>query len=199
MKKNNFDLAEFVNFAISQGVVKYFEDPIQLKSGQYSQYYVNWRSVSSSVSGIDALSRFVISYVSGLGIEVDSFLGVPEGASSLGIITQYKWAFLNPPIEGQALPMGRAKPKEHGDPQDRFFVGAPKGKTVLIEDVTTTGGSLISFLEVLQASGIDVVAAVGLTNREALKDGRELIADKLKAFGVEYYSLCTLDDLSACL
>jgi orotate phosphoribosyltransferase len=39
--------------------------------------------------------------------------------------------------------MGRAKPKDHGDPKDRYFVGEPGGKVVILEDVTTTGKSLI--------------------------------------------------------
>jgi orotate phosphoribosyltransferase-like protein len=35
-------------------------------------------------------------------------------------------------------------------PKDKFFVGVPKGKTIVIEDVTTTGGSLIETLNGLK-------------------------------------------------
>ena len=35
--------------------------------------------------------------------------------------------------------MGRAKPKQHGSPEDKYFVGEPNGKIVVLEDVTTTG------------------------------------------------------------
>ena len=40
--------------------------------------------------------------------------------------------------------MGRGKQKEHGDPKDKFFVGIPNGDTIILEDTTTTGSSLIN-------------------------------------------------------
>ena len=61
--------------------------------------------------------------------------------------------------------MGRSAPKEHGDPADRYFIGAPRGKTLVLEDVTTTGRSLFSAIDRLRNSGIDVVGALTLTDR----------------------------------
>jgi orotate phosphoribosyltransferase len=41
---------------------------------------------------------------------------------------------------------GPAQPKEHGAPKDKYFVGAPKGRIAVIEDVTTTGGQVLTRL-----------------------------------------------------
>jgi orotate phosphoribosyltransferase len=100
-------------------------------------------------------------------LQVDTFYGVPEGATKLGIITQYKYAKQSPSFSkgSHVLAMGRAKPKDHGAPKDKFFVGAPTGKVVVIEDVTTTGGSLITTLDGLKEAGINVVGVISLTNR----------------------------------
>ncbi len=57
------------------------------------------------------------------------FTGVPEGATKLGVLASYIWAKGSSDFKPGRfpLPMGRAKPKEHGVPEDRFFVGALGG------------------------------------------------------------------------
>lgn len=52
--------------------------------------------------------------------------------------------------------VGRGNPKEHGDPKDKYFIGPAKenDRVIVIEDVTTTGGSLIDTIKHLQESNI---------------------------------------------
>jgi orotate phosphoribosyltransferase len=186
-----FDQAAFDRFIIDNDVVGFFNEPVTLKSGRKSHWYVNWRTVTEDVCLTDMVSDFLLSFVRSRGLSPASFYGVPEGATKLGIIATYKHA-----KESQAfgprshrLPMGRGKPKEHGVPKDRFFVGAPEGDVVVVEDVTTTGGSLVAELEKLKEAGVRVVAAVGLTNRmERADDGRS-VEEIVKSKGVPYYSL----------
>jgi len=186
-----FDHKAFLSFILDNRVVGFFDKPITLKSGRKSHWYVNWRTVSADVFLIDQLSDYLIQFTNDLKIEHDGFFGVPEGATKLGVLSTYKWARQQPTFMAQShvLPMGRGKPKEHGAPKDKYFVGEPKGRVVVVEDVTTTGGSLIETIDHIREAGATVVAAVGLTNRMERNDSKESVVDVVSKKGVHYYAM----------
>lgn len=194
-----FDQAEFNNFILDNNVIGFFEEPIKLKSGRMSSWYVNWRDVTNDVYLINRLSTFVLSFVWSLDMYPGCFYGVPEGATKLAIITQYRDAMFSLDIgPGKyVLPMGRGKPKEHGDPKDRFFLGAPKGKTMVLEDVTTTGGSLLHTLDVLgeMYETVEVVAAVGLTNRMEVRDDKRSVRQAVENRDIPYFEMSSALEL----
>ena len=185
----DFNQEEFNQFVVNSGVIGFFEQPIKLKSGRISHWYVNWRI--NDVFLMDKLSDFVIAFVKSLGLQPDCFYGVPEGATKLGIITQDKWAkqSLNYGQESYVLPMGRGKPKEHGEMKDRFFVGEPGGKVVVIEDVTTTGGSLIETLKNLKEAGTEVIGVISLTNRMEKRDDGLSVKQAVEREGFRFYNM----------
>lgn len=186
-----FDQEAFDEFVIEQGVIGFFEEPITLKSGRVSDWYANWRTPASDVFSMDELSGFVVGFVQEQGLEPDCFYGVPEGATKLAVITQYKWAKMQAGY-GQgshSLVMGRGKPKEHGAPKDRYFLGTPKGKTIILEDVTTTGGSLLGTIDNLLDAGVDVIAAIGLTNRNELRSDGSTVKAVVEGKGVQYLAM----------
>lgn len=193
---DNFDKDKFESFMLDNEVVGFFEKPVRLKSGRESNWYVNWRKVSSDVYLIDELSDFLISFVCSLGLNPDIFYGVPEGATKLGIVATYKWAKMQKTYApgSHSLSMGRAKLKEHGMPEDRYFVGEPQGRVLVVEDVTTTGGSLMQTIENLKKTSASVVAAVGLTNRLELRDDGLSVSEAMHKIGVPYHSLCEAHD-----
>ncbi|TFG25025.1 MAG: hypothetical protein EU532_12060 [Promethearchaeota archaeon] len=182
---------EFNQFIIQNKVVGFFEEPLKLKSGRLSYWYVNWRNLSQDVYLMDKLTDYLLSFVNYLNLDLTCFYGVPEGASKLGIITQLKWAkFHNDygPYK-YILPMGRGKPKEHGDPNDKFFIGKPKGKVVILEDTTTTGGSLIDCIKNLEKFNVKVIAAIVLTDRNEYRDDKRTVNDVIADYGIEYYAM----------
>ncbi|MFA4972693.1 MAG: hypothetical protein WC683_08765 [bacterium] len=193
---SSFNKAAFIDFILDNGVVGFFERPVTLKSGRTSNWYVNWRTVSGDAFLIDMLSDFLISFTEDLGFEPDSFYGVPEGASKIGVLSTLKRAKARPDFSPgrYALPMGRGKPKEHGDPKDRYFLTPPEGNIIVVEDVTTTGGSLISALESLKYLDAKVLAAVGLTSRMELRDDGTSVKDALAEMGVEYHALSCAEE-----
>ncbi len=160
-----FNQEEFNEFVLEKNIIKIREKPIKLSSRRKSSWYVNWRV--NDVFLMDQISQFVLDYAEDCELEPDCFYGVPEGATRLGILTQYKYAALsdNYGKGSHPLPMGRGKPKKHGIPKDRYFVGEPKGKVVVLEDVTTTGFSALETLENLRETGSDVIGVISLTNR----------------------------------
>ena len=86
-------------------------------------------------------------------------------------------------------------PKDHGAAKDKFFVGMPKGKTVVIEDVTTTGGSLITTLKGLSEAGIEVSGVISLTNRMEKRDDGSSVKGAIEGMGIKFYNMSSALDL----
>ncbi|VVB78350.1 Orotate phosphoribosyltransferase [uncultured archaeon] len=203
-----FNQKEFNNFIIDNDVVGFFDKEVTLASGRSSHWYVNWRKISNDVFLMDELSDYVINFVTSRGLKPNCFYGVPEGATKLGIITQFKWAKQSDFYDkgSHSLPMGRAKPKEHGDPKDRYFVGEPRGKIVCLEDVTTTGNSLIKSCQGLLElkSNRLIICAVGLTDRMEItgyKESPGIVIEKtsvknaMSLLDIRYESMSSAEEL----
>jgi len=192
-----WDREKFYDFIIKNNIIGFFKEPLKLKSGRISCWYVNWRNVAENVFLLDELTNFLISYVEDIGLKPDLFYGVPEGATKLGIITQFKWAKKQEDYSRAqyTLSMGRGKPKEHGDPKDKFFLGVPKGHLILLEDVTTTGGSLLETIDNIKELKVTIDAAIGLTNRNELRDDGKSVEEAVKEKGIKYYAMSDALDL----
>ena len=191
-----FNQGEFNQAILDNQVVGIFDKPIELKSGRMSHWYVNWRKAMAQVITAVQVARFVVTFVKDLEFEPDCFYGVPEGATKLGILTNVDW-FMEGHNDEQPLPMGRARPKDHGAPEDKYFVGAPSGDVIVLEDVTTTCGSLITTLDTLrELDNVNILAAIGLTNRmERRPDGKSVQEVVEKECRVPYYHMSSALDL----
>ncbi|MFX1478670.1 MAG: hypothetical protein ACFFCI_11130 [Promethearchaeota archaeon] len=192
VEKDNFH-----NFILKNNVIGVFEEPLKLKSGRLSYWYVNWRNISEDVFLLDRLTDYLISFVKYLNLTPNCFYGVPEGASKLGIITQYKWAKKQADYGSRAysLSMGRGKPKEHGEPKDRYFLGLPRGNVIILEDVTTTGGSLLTTIKKLKELNVNIIATIGLTDRNELQDDGRNVTEIILEEGIHYYAMSNAIDL----
>lgn len=191
MKTTSFSQKKFNQFILDHGIIGFFPEEITLVSGRKSSWYVNWRTIASDVYLIDQLSDFVLGYIASQNISLDCFYGTPDGATKLAVLCQYKYAKSQKDYgeKPYVLAMGRKTPKEHGKPEDRFFVGAPKGRVVIMEDVTTTGGSLLKSVQMLLETGVEVVASLALTDRNQIMDDGRHVREELSALGVQHYSM----------
>jgi orotate phosphoribosyltransferase len=188
----NFDQERFNNFVIKNNIIRFSEEPTKLNSGRMSNFYVNWRTVLENIQLTDITSRFVIDFTEDLKLEPFCFYGVPEGATKLGIITQYKYGI---DFDYDILPMGRGKPKEHGESKDRYFLGLPKGETIILEDATTTGSSLMNEIKKLQNENVDIIAAFGLTDRNEKRDDGLTVKEAINEYNIPYFALSNATDL----
>jgi orotate phosphoribosyltransferase len=155
---------------------------ITLASGRKSDFYFNLKPTMLDPEGaallaeltFDALKDDSLDYVGGLEM----------GAVPLaGAIAQLSW-LKNHPIGAFFV---RKKPKEHGA---RLAVeGLAKGETlrgkriVIVEDVTTTGGSAIKALDAVRDAGGEVVLVYTMVDRE------EGAAENFADAGVAFRSL----------
>ena len=93
----------------------------------------------------------------------------------------------HPPMFWSVL---RKERQDHG--MESLWINQPPvgSKVVLLDDVATTGGSLVRAVGVCHAAGLEVLAAVVVVDRQ---EGAE---DLLSHCGVPLYSLCTETDLT---
>jgi orotate phosphoribosyltransferase len=187
-----FDNKEFVDFALENSVIGFSETPFVLSSGGNSCWYVNWRSVAEDVYLINRLAEHVIDFIKSKDLYPPAIVGVPAGATKLGIITQNKWArmSLEYGLGSHSLPMLRELPKRHGANKDRYFLGRPRDGSVLLEDVTTTAKSLSDCVVKLHGEEIYGLSTISLTDRSGG------VAEKqLGIFDVPFYAMTTALDL----
>ncbi len=193
-----FNKEEFNKFLIRCGVVMYSDKPFKLKSGKLSNWYFNLRRVTNDVYAIEKLANYIISYVEEQGLDVECFYGVPEGATKIGIITQFIYAKNNPEygFGTHMLPMGRGKIKNHGAEEDRYFIGKPEGKTFVIEDVATTGTSLIESIKRLKECKVPICGCCAIIDRSIMEYGESIIKDKIETtFNIPYFYMTDAQQL----
>ncbi len=86
----------------------------------------------------------------------------------------------------------RKKPKDHG--AKKLVEGLPRGETlsgkkvVVVEDVTTTGGSAIQAAQALREEGANIVLVLTVVDR------LEGAKDNFDADGLEFRALYTADE-----
>ncbi|MBW2146224.1 MAG: hypothetical protein JRI22_04285 [Deltaproteobacteria bacterium] len=179
----------FEDFLLDHNVVKFLVEPIILRSGRPSHYYVNCRALTDTIRRKDRLMEFLMAFITEKRIDPDYFLGVPEGATKIALaLNDYRSR-----IHGDDRYMDapwvqmRSRPKEsHGSPGDRYFLGAVKAgdHTTVLEDVITTGDSLLDRLHQIREAGLQVESVIGLVNRQARRrDGRS-VQETLASEGV---------------
>jgi len=197
-QKMRFNQQAFNQFVINNEVIGFFDKPVTLKSGRTSQWYANWRKPATDTFLLETTAQYVLDYCKQKNLTPDLFMGVPEGATPLGLITQLLYAKESPDYTSGSHPLtiGRGKPKEHGQPQDRYFLGNPNGKRIIIlEDVTTTGGSLLTTINSLEEAGATIIAAIGLTNRMEMRDDGKSVQQAIEEKGVPYHHLSSALEL----
>jgi orotate phosphoribosyltransferase len=189
--RNGFNQAGFNNFIIDNDIIGFKDPPVELNSGRRSNFYVNWRPILGTIKGVHIVSGYVLEFAKLEGLEPDCYYGVPAGANALAAIVQYRWGTSHEDFMERNYPlaMGREKPKDHGDPADKYFVSKPRGKTAVLEDVATTGGSLIAVLEKLGDANVDVEEVIVLTDRSQLSDDGRSVEEAVGDLGIDYYAM----------
>jgi len=125
-----------------------------LTSGKKSRYYVDVKKASSRP---DLLERMTRAFVD-MGMECDSVAGVELGAVPL--IVAYSLRTKKPFI------IIRKAAREHGTRSRIEGEVRPGEKVLLLEDVVTSGGSVVKALEALQGEGAHIVGVLSVVDRE---------------------------------
>ena len=181
---------QFNDIVVSRRRIGFQETDIKLKSGRTSRFYVNWRPQTDTVYEADVLGDWIADFLEHHRITTTCVYGVPEGATKAGHAATRVIAYKSGNPEQHTLAQGRSQPKPHGKLEDRYFVGAPKGDLVILEDVTTTGQSLLDTIDtVVQLPNAKIIAVVGLTNRMERRDDEKSVAEAVAAKGFRYLAM----------
>ncbi len=160
---------------------------MKLASGKMSTFYFNMKPTMLDSEGAHLMASLILDQLD--GVEADLIGGlemgaVPIAASVTAIAHQ----------RGRKLPafFVRKQVKEHGTKslieglaRDETMTGK---RVVIVEDVTTTGGSAIKAAEAIRASGAEIVRVITIVDRQ---DGAD---EAFKAAGMEFKPLLTLAD-----
>ena len=173
-------LRELVQKSVVQGKVT-------LASGKTSDFYVDGRLVTLSPEGSTLIGEAILEVYRELG--ATAIAGPVTGAcpmvSAAGVLAHQQG--LSP-----RLIYVRAAPKEHG--MQKTLEGAElteADRVLMVEDVITSGGSLLKAAERVRVeTGAAVVATVCIVDRQA--GGREAI----EAAGIPLRALFSRADLS---
>jgi orotate phosphoribosyltransferase len=148
---------EFAIFLFKNEIIKFGD--FTLASGKKSPYYVDLRLVASFPQEFRKMVKYLENMiVDNIGLEkFDSFVSVPTGglviASALSLETVKPLIYV------------RSKPKDYGTSKSiegKIFDGM---KVVMIDDVATTGGSVINAIQSLRDSKIIVNEVFVIVNR----------------------------------
>lgn len=157
---------------------------VTLSSGRTSDFYVDCKRVTLSPEGAYLTAKIFLEMI---GPDVSAVGGLTLGAdpivASIAVLGH---------IQGRDLPalIVRKEPKKHGT---MSFVEGPvlaKGASVaVIEDVVTSGASILKAIERIAAEGYRPVQALAILDR--MEGGRK----ELEARGYKLESIFTRNDL----
>ena len=156
-----------------------FKKKVILSSGKASNYYIDLRRVSLSSEGIYLISRLIwneikkdnVTAIGGMTLGAD-----PIVSGVCMVARKYK-----KDLKGFLI---RKAPKTHG--RQKLIEGkelTSRDKAVIVDDVATSGSSLIKSIEVLKRYNVKIAKVIVVVDRE------EGARENLSSLG---YSLCSL-------
>ena len=159
-----FDEAGFSNFVLNSNPFRF---NVILASGRKSVYKLELSELLGHRSSLDYLIESVISKTMDLGLNPNTFMGVPQGCSALGALTQYHWSELT---FNDCIAVSRV---------GEGYVMKPAGKTVLLEDVVTTAGSVLKELDKAYREQVEIIGVIALIDRmQNEKPVREILENR---------------------
>jgi len=165
----------------------YHPGPIKLASGKTSDYYIDARAVTLSSEGAYCVGHLLFDLVKGEAVQAvgGPTLGADPLVGALAAVSFERKS----PVNTFLI---RKTPKVHGR---MLQVEGPAlqagGSVILVDDVATTGGSLIDAIAVLGKMGVKAPRAIVVVDRE------EGAAKNLAAKGCALTALFKASELKA--
>lgn len=163
---------------------------MKLASGKTSTFYFNMKPTMLDSEGAHLIATLILDQLD--GVDIDLIGGLEMGAvpiaSSVAAVAHAR---------GRKLPafFVRKQAKDHGTKSLIEGLGRDESMTgkkiVVVEDVTTTGGSAIKAAEAIRAAGADIVRVITIVDR---LDGA---AEAFAAAGLDFQPLLTLKDFKS--
>lgn len=189
---------QFIKFMVSNGVLKFGE--FTLKSGRIAPYFINTGNYKTGKQ-LAKLGEYYAACIRENGLEADTLVGPAYKGIPLSVTTAI--ALYNKYEQEINYCFDRKEAKDHGE--GGLFVGKQleEGeRVIIIEDVMTSGKALREILPKLQAAAnVKVEGMIISVDRREKALGSELSAveQAREEFGVNVYSVVTMDDIIAAI
>ena len=160
---------------------------MKLASGATTNYYFNMKPTMLDAEGGHLIATLLLDALADTNAEMIG--GLEMGAVPLASCTAALSFTRGKPMRAFFV---RKQAKEHGT--QSLVEGLPKGETmagrrvVVVEDVTTTGGSALKAVEALRAEGATVACVITIVDR------KEGAAANFAKAGLEFRAVLTVDD-----
>ena len=145
-----------------------------LSSGKRSSYYLDCRLTTMDPHGALLIARLILKQIRESGIQADAIGGLTLGADPIAAAVAVVSALENCPLNAFIV---RKEAKAHG--MQRFiegYDGSAGSRVIVVDDVCTTGESILRAAERAEEAGFKVVATFCIVDRE--EGGSDLIRKK---------------------
>ncbi|MGA9756452.1 MAG: orotate phosphoribosyltransferase [Desulfobaccales bacterium] len=148
------------------------DKPFKLVSGRESPYYIDCRPTTHNAQGLVLIGELCFDLIRDL--KVDAIGGLTMGADPIAHAISLTSYLKGKPVNAFSV---RHKPKEHGT--GGVLVGdvEPGDRVVVVEDVVTTGGSVLRAVAAAREFGLAVVKVLILVDRQ--EGGKEKVAQEV--------------------
>jgi len=168
----------------------YREGKVKLSSGLESDFYIDGKQTTLDAEGAYLCGKLLYEMICKEGENIGGVGGMTLGADPLVTAVSIVSYLDNEPIPAFIV---RKEPKGHGT--ENYIEGKsnlPDGTRVaLLEDVVTTGGTLLQVIDRVEAQGFEVGLVATIVDRQ--EGGEEALAAK----GYKLFSLFTREELLA--
>lgn len=176
------DLRQAVIAIVREHGLQHREVPFRLASGELSHDYLDGKKALSAGRHLATACQAIVELARERGAAFDAVGGLTLGADSFAHLIAYLTATQWFVVRKQA--------KDHGT--TRRVEGAvlnSSSRVLLVDDVVTTGGSILEALDEVQRTGAQVALAVALVDRG--DEAQQRFAER----GVSYAPLISYKDL----
>src|SRR5438094_5815545 len=157
-----------------------------LSSGKRSSYYLDCRMTTLDPTGALLIGRLMLDCIRKQKIQADAIGGLTLGADPIATAVAVVSA-----LEGRPLPafIVRKETKAHGTQKGiEGWDGKRGARVIVVDDVCTTGDSILKAAERAEEAGYEVAAAFCVVDRE--EGGTEIIAKRYP-----FYTLFTANEM----
>ena len=189
---------EFIRFMVNNGVLRFGE--FTLKSGRLAPYFINTGNYKTGKQ-LAKLGEYYAACIHDNGLQAETLVGPAYKGIPLSVATAI--ALSQNYDQDLNYCFDRKEVKDHGE--GGLFVGkqlVDGEKVIIIEDVMTSGKALREILPKLQAAAnVEVVGMIISVDRKekALNSDLSAVTEAKKEFGIDVYSVVTMDDIIAAI
>ncbi|MGH9279404.1 MAG: orotate phosphoribosyltransferase [Acidimicrobiales bacterium] len=162
--------------------LQHHETRVRLAAGKMSHYFIDGKRALRQGHDLVIGGEALLELVADLGLEFDAVGGLTNGADHLAhivaVLADKEWFFV------------RKQAKDRGTRQRiEGAVLADGVRVLLVDDVVTSGGSIMEALGEIEKTGARIAGAISLVDRD------DVAAPRFASRGIPYAALVTFRDL----